>query len=217
MNGTQLDPMAISGAWTFTPRQFGDDRGAFLVWFHQELLEAELGYPIDVRQANCAVSAAGVIRGIHLASVPPGQAKYVICPAGAVLDVVVDLRRGSPTFGKWDSVRLDDVQRRAVYVGEGLGHAVMSLEDGSVITYLCSTGYAPEREFSIHPLDLTLAINWPSVGRHGHPLSIQLSPRDAAAPTLHEAEGLGLLPEYETVRAFDDERRTGIMRLAGDR
>ena len=90
------------------------------------------------------MSAKGVVRGIHFSDVPPGQAKYVTCVAGAVLDVVVDIRVGSPTFGRWDSVLLDDVDRRQIYLGEGLGHAFMSLADGSTVVYLCSTAYAPD-------------------------------------------------------------------------
>ena len=85
------------------------------------------------------MSAPGVLRGIHFSDVPPGQAKYVTCVAGAVLDVVVDIRVGSPTFGQWDSVLLDDVDRREIYLAEGLGHAFMSLADGSTVVYLCST------------------------------------------------------------------------------
>ncbi|NED95112.1 dTDP-4-keto-6-deoxy-D-glucose epimerase [Phytoactinopolyspora alkaliphila] len=191
--------MAIPGAWTFTPRQFHDERGTFLEWFRQDLLEAELGHPLDLRQANCSVSAAGVVRGIHFADVPPGQAKYVTCTAGAILDVVVDVRRGSPTFGQWDSILLDDVDRRAVYLAEGLGHGFMSLADGSTVTYLCSSEYAPGREHGVQPLDKELAIMWPSINLRGQWLTVQMSAKDAEAPTLAEAERLGLLPEFQEV------------------
>ena len=105
-----------------------------------------VGHRLDLQQANCSVSAAGVLRGIHFADVPPGQAKYVTCVKGAVLDVAIDVRVGSPTFGTWDAVLLDDVDRRAVYLSEGLGHAFLSLEDDSTVLYLCSTGYSPGRE-----------------------------------------------------------------------
>lgn len=197
-------PMTIDGAWIFTPRQFDDHRGTSLVWFHQGLLEPRLRRPLTVQQANCAVSAGGVIRGIHFADVPPGQAKYVTCPVGAVMDVVVDLRVGSSTFGRWDSVVLDDVTRRAVYLAEGLGHAVMSLTEGSVITYLCSTEYAPKREHAIHPLDPDLAISWPTVDRHGNALKVRLSAKDEAAPSLHAALELGILPELRTAETGKD-------------
>ncbi|NED99629.1 dTDP-4-dehydrorhamnose 3,5-epimerase family protein [Phytoactinopolyspora halotolerans] len=204
--------MAIGGAWTFTPRLFGDARGTFLEWFRQDVLEAELGHPLDLRQANCSVSAAGVVRGVHFADVPPGQAKYVTCLSGSVLDVVVDLRRGSPTFGEWDSVMLDDVDRRAVYISEGLGHAFMSLADSSTVAYLCSTEYAPQREHGINPLDPQLAIMWPSVNRDGLIIQHRLSSKDADAPSLADAERQGLLPEYaatEAYRAALVEKRCG--------
>lgn len=204
---TKLEPMAVAGAWTMTPRQFGDDRGTFLEWFRQDVLEAELGHPLDLRQANASVSAAGVIRGIHFAAVPPGQAKYVTCPAGAVLDVVVDLRIGSPTFGRWDSVVLDDIDRRAIYLAEGLGHGFMSLQDGSTVVYLCSTEYAPGREHGVHPLDPELAIDWPAIGHDGAALTPQLSPKDAAAPSLAAAGEAGLLPDHQTVADFEASLR----------
>jgi dTDP-4-dehydrorhamnose 3,5-epimerase len=136
------------------------------------------------------------LRGIHFADVPPGQAKYVTCTSGAALDVVVDIRVGSPTFGTWDSVLLDGTDRRAIYVAEGLGHAFLALSDQTVITYLCSAGYAPGREHGVHPLDPALGIAWPAGVQ---PL---LSPKDAAAPTLADAENAGLLPSYADCVAY---------------
>src|SRR5450631_1601773 len=123
-----MQPTGIDGAWIFTPRILSDSRGSFLEWFRAGELTASLGYQPEVAQANCSVSRRGVIRGIHFADVPPGQAKYVTCVNGAILDVVVDLRVGSPGFGRWTAVRLDDENRRAVFVAEGLGHAFMAIE-----------------------------------------------------------------------------------------
>ncbi|MFZ2512484.1 MAG: dTDP-4-dehydrorhamnose 3,5-epimerase [Gordonia sp. (in: high G+C Gram-positive bacteria)] len=191
----QVRELSIAGAWEFTPAQFGDDRGIFLESFKAEVLAAAIGHPFTVAQANTSVSAAGVIRGIHFADVPPGQAKYVTCAVGAVLDVVVDLRVGSPTFGEYDAVLLDDADRKAVYLAEGLGHAFCSLQDGSTVTYLCSTGYNPSAEHGIDPLDRELGISWPLVGRDGAPLDFVFSAKDRAAPSLCEATGAGLLPE----------------------
>jgi dTDP-4-dehydrorhamnose 3,5-epimerase len=133
-----IEPLAIDGAWKITPKKFGDPRGLFMEAFRADVLSEVIGHPFDLQQQNLSVSAAGVLRGVHFADVPPGQAKYVSCPRGAIFDVVVDIRVGSPTFGAWDRVLLDDVDRCAVYVGEGLGHAFVSLEDDSVVTYLCS-------------------------------------------------------------------------------
>ncbi len=194
--------LAVPGAWEITPRQFGDPRGVFLEWFKQATFAEQVGHPLDLQQANMSVSAAGVVRGVHFSDVPPGQAKYVTCPRGAVLDVVVDIRVGSPTFGRWDSVLLDDVDRRAIYLSEGLGHAFMSLEDGSTVMYLCSTGYAPGREHGIHPLDPQLGIRWPTTGRDGRELVPLLSEKDAAAPGLAEAERQGMLPTLEAVETY---------------
>lgn len=194
--------LAVAGAWEITPRQFGDPRGVFLEWFKGGPFAEAAGHALDLQQANLSVSAAGVVRGIHFADVPPGQAKYVTCAKGAVLDVVVDIRVGSPTFGRWDSVLLDDVDRRAIYLSEGLGHAFMSLEDDSTVLYLCSTPYAPAREHGIHPLDERLAIQWPTAARDGSPLSPQLSDKDSAAPTLDAALEQGLLPRMEDVQEY---------------
>ncbi|RVW00835.1 dTDP-4-dehydrorhamnose 3,5-epimerase family protein [Rhodococcus spongiicola] len=188
--------LKVPGAWEITPRQLGDRRGVFLEWFKEPSFSAAVGRTLDLQQANCSVSAAGVLRGIHFADTPPGQAKYVTCAKGAVLDVVVDLRAGSPTFGQWDSVLLDDVDRRAVFISEGLGHAFLSLEDGSTVMYLCSTGYDPEREHEVSPLDPDIGIDWPTVGRDGRTLQWTLSDKDLAAPRLQQALDSGLLPRY---------------------
>ena len=157
-------------------------------------------------QANASVSAKGVLRGIHFADVPPGQAKYVTCVKGSVLDVIVDIRVGSPTFGQWTSVLLDDRDRRAVYLSEGLGHGFCSLEDGSTVVYLCSEGYNPSGEHEVHPLDPAIGIEWPLEG-----IEPELSAKDAAAPTLAEAAAAGLLPvtrnAWPTGRAWRDGRR----------
>ncbi|MDT4932582.1 MAG: dTDP-4-dehydrorhamnose 3,5-epimerase [Pseudonocardiales bacterium] len=192
----QTRALKVDGAWEFTPRAFGDDRGVFLEWFKAEVFAETVGQPLTIAQANQSVSARGVLRGVHFAAVPPSQAKYVYCPKGAVLDVVVDIRVGSPTFGEWDAVQLDDVDRRAVYVSEGLGHAFVSLADGSAVTYLCSTGYNPAREFGIQPLDPELELPWPA------DVTPILSEKDASAPTLRAAAEQGLLPTYADCLEF---------------
>lgn len=194
--------LSVAGAWEINPRQLGDPRGLFLEWFKQSRFGQVVGHNLELKQANLSVSAAGVVRGIHFSDVPPSQAKYVTCARGAVLDVVVDIRVGSPTFGQWDSVLLDDVDRRAIYLSEGLGHAFMSLEDGSTVMYLCSSEYAPGREHGIHPLDPDLGIAWPTAARDGRPLAPLLSDKDAAAPGITEGRRLGLLPQFEAVQAY---------------
>jgi dTDP-4-dehydrorhamnose 3,5-epimerase len=204
----QIRELTVPDAYEMTPVVHGDSRGAFLEWFRADTLEEATGRRLDLLQANASVSAAGSIRGIHFADVPPSQAKWVFCPRGALLDVVVDIRVGSPTFGQWDSVLLDDVDRRAVFVSEGLGHAFVALEDQTTITYLCSATYAPGREHGVNPLDPAIGIEWPTTGRDGRPFEPLLSDKDAAAPTLAEAEAQGLLPQYDEVRAYLDSLRS---------
>jgi dTDP-4-dehydrorhamnose 3,5-epimerase len=193
--------LSVPGAFEVIPRQFADDRGVFLEWFRADRFAERTGHPLNLAQANCSVSRRGTLRGLHFAEVPPGQAKYVTCLAGAVLDVVVDLRVGSPTFGAHDTVVLDDKDRRAVYLSEWLGHAFLALADRSTVAYLCSTPYAPEREHGVHPLDPALGIPWPAE------VEAALSQKDAAAPTLAEALGAGLLPSYDDCRAYVESLR----------
>jgi len=194
-----MEELGIEGAWAFTPQVHHDDRGAFLEAFRGGEFAADLGYRLEVGQVNCSVSRRGVIRGIHYADVPPGQAKYVTCVRGAILDVVVDVRAGSPGFGKWEAVRLDEDSRRAVFLAEGLGHGFMALTDEATVLYLCSTPYAPGREHGINPLDPAIGIGWPLETTDHGPV---LSEKDAAGPTLDEALSQGRLPRYEDCVAY---------------
>jgi dTDP-4-dehydrorhamnose 3,5-epimerase len=205
----KIRPLAIQGAFEVTPVQHRDARGSFLEWYRFDALAAAVGHPLDLHQANLSTSVRDAVRGLHFADVPPGQAKYITCVSGAVLDVVVDVRVGSPTFGTWEAVRLDDEDRRAVYLAEGLGHGFCALTEGATVAYLCSTTYRPGHEHGIDPLDRELDIAWPA----GTPL---LSKKDAEAPSLAEALASGLLPRYEDCLTF-----TGSLSLeakaAGDR
>ena len=194
----QIRPLAVPDAFELTPKAFGDDRGLFLEWYRFEELEAAAGHPLRLAQANLSVSRRGTLRGLHYADVPPGQAKYVTCVRGAVLDVIVDIRVGSPTFGASEGVLLDDVDRRAVYLPEGLGHAFLALTDDATVSYLCSEVYSPTREHGLDPLDPALGISWPS------DLELLLSPKDAEAPSLAQALADGLLPDYAACMAFTD-------------
>ncbi|MFJ2372339.1 dTDP-4-dehydrorhamnose 3,5-epimerase [Streptomyces sp. NPDC087769] len=188
--------LSIEGAWVHEPKVFPDSRGSFHEWFKASELSEAVGHTLRLAQANFSVSSRGTLRGVHFADVPPSQAKYVKCVRGAVLDVIVDIRVGSPTYKRWEAVRLDDVDHHAVYLAEGLGHAFMALTDDASVSYLCSEGYAPGREHGINPLDPELGIEWPE----GIPPL--LSDKDAAAPSLAEAEEQGLLPSYEACQAY---------------
>ncbi|KJK56736.1 dTDP-4-dehydrorhamnose 3,5-epimerase [Saccharothrix sp. ST-888] len=187
--------LTIEDAFEVTPQLHGDPRGLFTEWYRFDRLAEVVGHPLRLAQANLSVSARGVVRGIHFADVPPGQAKYVTCVRGAVLDVLVDLRVGSPTFGRWEGVRLDDTDRRAVYIPEGIGHGFCALTDDATLSYLCSETFNPAGEHGIHPLDPGLAIEWPAEAP-------QLSAKDEAAPGLAEALACGLLPDYRVCKAY---------------
>lgn len=201
-----MDSLGIEGAWVYTPRIHYDDRGSFLENFQENAVSAVLGYRLEIAQANWSVSRRGVIRGVHFADVPPGQAKYVSCVRGAIIDVVVDIRVGSPTFGHWEAVRLDDENRQSVFIAEGLGHAFMALTDECAVVYLCSTPYMPGREHGIDPLDPAIGISWLA------DVKPVLSQKDAAAPSLAEAQRDGLLPGYAECVAYYSAHAAAIRR-----
>ena len=192
----QATPYSISGLWRFDPVLRPDDRGVFLESFKESVFVETVGHSFDLAQMNISVSRAGTVRGVHFADVPPGQAKYVQCFSGKILDIVVDIRVGSPTFGQYEAIELDADSRSGLYISVGLGHAFCALSDSATVGYLCSEGYSPEREHGIHPLDPDLALPWPE-GEHS-----VLSPKDAAAPPLAEAIASGLLPQYRECVEF---------------
>jgi len=198
----EVRELAVPGAFEFTPRVFPDDRGLFVCPFEEEAFLKAVGHPLRLAQTNHSRSRRGVVRGMHFADVPPGQAKYVYCPQGALLDVVLDIRFGSPTFGVWDTVHLDPIEFRAVYVPEGVAHGVMALEDDSVISYLCSTGYNPGREHGLDPLDPAVGLPWPAE------VEIVMSDKDRAAPSLAAARESGLLPSFADCQAYYQRLRT---------
>ena len=183
--------LSIQGSFEITPRQFPDDRGLFLESFRGDRLAEAIGHRLDIIQTNVSVSSRGTIRGVHFADVPPSQAKYITALSGSFIDFVIDIRVGSSTFGQWDSVLLDTVDHRAIYLAEGLGHAVCSLQDDSTVMYLCSATYDPGREHAINPLDPELGLAVPEG------VTPVLSARDAAAPSMSEAAARGLLPRYD--------------------
>jgi dTDP-4-dehydrorhamnose 3,5-epimerase len=191
----EIRELAVPGSYVLDLVAHRDDRGRFTEWYRADVLEPATGFGLSLAQANHSVSARGVLRGVHYALVPPGQAKYVYCPAGRVLDVVVDLRVGSSTFGVHDCVVLDSDEPRAMYLAEGLGHAFLALTDAASVTYLVSTGYDPTREFAVDPFDPELALPWPA------DVEFRLSASDRAAPSLAEARAQGLLPRMEQCAA----------------
>jgi len=192
----QIRELKIPDSYEITPKQFGDDRGVFLEWYRFDKLAEAVGHPLTLRQANTSVSKKGVVRGIHFADVPLGQAKYVTAMHGAVLDFVIDIRVGSPTYGQWDSVLLDSTDRRAIYLAEGLGHAFVSLTDEAVVSYLVTDTFNASREHGINPMDPEIGLAFPAEAGE-----LLLSPKDVEAPGLAEAAAAGLLPRLDDVQA----------------
>jgi dTDP-4-dehydrorhamnose 3,5-epimerase len=175
----KLSPIAIDGAWLFESPSHGDNRGYFREWFKSSIVTEVLGRDFKVAQSNLSKSKKGVVRGIHFSTAPEGQAKWVTCANGALWDVVVDIRPTSPTFKCWTAVELRAEDGKAQFIGEGLGHAFVALEDDTVISYLLSTPYSPPHEHAINPIDEEIAISWPEI-------PLLFSDKDAAAPSLKE-------------------------------
>lgn len=201
----QIRELSIPDTYEITPRQHPDDRGVFLEFYRFDRLEEAIGHPLTLAQGNTSVSKRGTVRGIHFADIPPSQAKYVMTTSGAVLDFVIDIRVGSPTFGEWDSVLLDDVDRRAIYVAEGIGHCFVALTENATVSYLVSATFNSEREHGITPLDEQIGLDF------GIPVSkLLLSPKDLAAPTLEKASSSGLLPTWEEARAYYASLNEGV-------
>ncbi|MFJ2172695.1 dTDP-4-dehydrorhamnose 3,5-epimerase family protein [Streptomyces sp. NPDC087851] len=193
--------LAVPGAYEFVPDVHRDHRGAFVAQYTESAFSEAVGYPLRLGQVHHSFSRHGVVRGVHYEDVPPGQAKLVTCPAGELLDVVVDLRVGSPTFGRWDSTRLNPDSCRAVYLEEGLGHAFVALRDDTVAAYVTSVEYDPATEHEIDAFDPSLGLPWPEG------MEYLVSPRDRGAPTLAEARRAGRLPSYEACRALHTDTR----------
>ena len=190
----------ITGAWEFWPEVLSDDWCTFVETYSAPDFAHVVGHPMALGHMTVSVARAGLLRGIHVVDVPPGCGKLVTCVSGAVWDVVVDLRVGSETFGRWAGVLLDDTARNAVYWSEGLGHGYLSLEDGSVLVYLHTQPYVAERERRIYAFDPVLAISWPVVGRSGAPLEHVIGRKDRAAPTLAQAVASSMLPSLGTAQ-----------------
>jgi len=195
----QIRELSIPDSYEITPKQFGDDRGVFLEWYRFDKLAEKVGHSLDLAQANTSVSKRGSVRGIHFADIPPSQAKYVTAVHGAVLDFIVDIRLGSPTYGQWDSVLLDDTDRKAVYIAEGLGHCFVALTENATVSYLVNSTFSPGREHGINPLDEEIGLVFPSEAGE-----LLLSAKDTDAPGLSAAAASGLLPTWDAARAYYD-------------
>ncbi|MGI5467490.1 dTDP-4-dehydrorhamnose 3,5-epimerase family protein [Streptomyces sp. CA-132043] len=181
---------SVPGAFVVTPEQLPDERGVFYESFRTDVLEEAAGRTFTTRQINYSSSRRNTLRGLHSVTSPPGQAKYVTCVRGAVRDIIVDLRIGSPAFGRYDVNVLDAGSARSVFIPEGVGHGFLALTDDACVCYVLSTAYVPGTQIDIHPLDPDLALPW---GFTEPPL---MSPKDSRAPGLTAVRSAGLLSRW---------------------
>jgi dTDP-4-dehydrorhamnose 3,5-epimerase len=156
---------AIDGVLVFEPQVFGDARGFFFESFNRRALEAALGRSLDFVQDNQSRSARGVLRGLHWQADPHAQGKLVRVTAGAVFDVAVDIRPGSPTFGRWVGVELSGDNHRELWIPPGLAHGFLVLSDSADFLYKTTAYWRPEAERAIRWDDPDLAIDWPDAGK----------------------------------------------------
>jgi dTDP-4-dehydrorhamnose 3,5-epimerase len=188
MNAT---PLSIHGAWLLKSRVFADDRGTFSEWFKSSLLTELTEESFVPVQANVSVSNAGVIRGIHYSLAPSGQAKLVTVLRGSILDVAIDVRAGSPTFGSYESAVMVAGDGQTMFLRHDMAHAFQALEDNTVVSYLVSSEYSPTDEKEISPLCSTLNIQW------SEKLQVVLSEKDLSAGNLESQLTAGLLPVFK--------------------
>jgi dTDP-4-dehydrorhamnose 3,5-epimerase len=188
-------PFKISGSWKIEFQKFDDNRGFFYESFKEEDFKNQIGRNLNIKQSNTSSSSKGSVRGIHYALVPPSQAKLVQCQRGSIKDYVIDIRVGSPTFGQFEEIELNEKSASAVFIEEGLAHAFVALENQTVVTYFVTEKYNPEREKGINPFDKTLNVKWPDV-------DLILSEKDKQAISLEEAKNQGLLPTFDECKKF---------------
>ncbi len=171
-------PTRLEGLVLLAPTVHGDERGFFVETFRADAWAAE-GVPTDFVQDNHSRSRRGTVRGIHFQT-HPGQGKLVRTARGSVLDVVVDLRRGSPTFGEWEGVELDDERGHQLYVPVGFGHGFCVLSEMADFVYKCTSYYDPGTESGFSFADPDVGIDWPQ------DVELIYSERDRTAPRLAE-------------------------------
>lgn len=188
-------PLSINGSWKIDFQRFDDNRGYFYESFRDEDFKSQIGRNFTIKQTNTSSSSKGSVRGIHYALIPPSQAKLVQCQRGSIKDYVIDIRVGSPTFGKFEEIELNENSASAVFIEEGLAHAFVALENQTVVTYYVTEKYNPEREKGINPFDKTLNVKWPEI-------ELVLSEKDKQAITLEEAKDQGLLPSFDECKKF---------------
>lgn len=185
----EVEALSLAGAFRLTSPVWGDDRGFFREWFKAPDLSSS-GVQFSVAQANLSRSSRNVVRGLHYSLAPEGQAKVVTCAEGELVDVLVDIREGSPTFGRHELVTLRGGDGVSLYLPTGIGHGFCSTSDEAVLVYLLTSTYSPDYELEIHPFDVELGIEWPLTGE------AILSAKDAAAPSLADRRTSNTLPRF---------------------
>jgi len=191
----KVTPLKIDGCWIIELKKFEDSRGFFYESFREEIAKEYFGREFNIKQSNTSVSKKGSVRGIHYALVPPSQAKYIQCQKGSIIDYVIDIRVGSPTFSQFVEVELNATNPQAIFIEEGLAHAFVALKDETVVTYFVSENYNPEREKGINPFDSDLNIKWPDI-------NLELSDKDKLAISLKEAQVQNLLPMFDDCKKY---------------
>ncbi|MFD8492848.1 dTDP-4-dehydrorhamnose 3,5-epimerase family protein [Amycolatopsis sp. NPDC059657] len=200
----EIQETEVPGAFRVTPRLFTDARGGFFESFRHDELARATGHVFTPAQTNYSSSVRGTLRGMHGVTLPPGQSKFVSCVRGAVMDVVVDVRLGSPTFGTHTVTELNATEGRAMYVAEGLAHGFVALTDDACVSYLCSTLYVPGTQVDIWPFDPELALPWADI-LTGEPV---MSAKDSNALTLSQNADQGRLATYtECLAHYAAKRR----------
>lgn len=174
-------PQAIPEIILIEPSVHGDSRGYFMETFRRDSFEQAVGYPVDFCQDNESRSSRGVLRGLHFQLPPFAQSKLVRVIEGEVLDVAVDIRQGSPTFGQHVAVRLSGEKKNQLFIPRGFAHGFVVLSDSAVFVYKVDNYYSPEHDCGLAFDDPDLGINW-QLAKH----SIQLSKKDKLQPKLHE-------------------------------
>ena len=182
--------LAFGNNWEIELEDHVDSRGLFREVFSYDQINSQIGSGFQPVQQNFSVSSKGVLRGVHFSLVPEGQRKWITCLSGSIIDCIVDLRVNSPNFGEHILIKLDSKRPKALLIGKGMGHAFLSLEENTSVSYLLSSPYNYQFEFNLHPLDRDLAINWPQ-------MNYVLSQKDQLAPTLNSYKKNGNFPQFD--------------------
>lgn len=176
----KFNPTGIEGLTIINSDKFGDKRGFFMETFRESLF-FEGGITAHFKQDNCSFSTKGVLRGLHYQLAPHTQGKLVRVVEGSIWDVALDIRKNSPTFGKWHGVELNEDNNLAFYIPPGFAHGFVVLSDAAMVIYKSTEEYKPESERGIRWNDPAVGIKWPVVDP-------QIAERDASFPLLKDAE-----------------------------